>query len=190
MASGAAAPVGVLVRAAAEGDAAAWDAIVERFARLVWGVARAHRLSASDAADVSQTVWLRLVEHLGRLREPEALAGWIATTARNESLRLLRQGGRELVDEEIEQRVDGTGSVPGPEGRLLEAERQHAVWSAVERLSPRCRSLLEVLATEPETSYADISGRLAMPIGSIGPTRSRCLQHLRRELGPSGVLEA
>src|SRR5206468_5582762 len=84
-----------LVRAAAGGDEAAWNALVDRFSSLVWATARAHRLSRDDAADVAQTTWLRLVEHLDRIREPERLGAWLATTARHESLRVIRRGGRE-----------------------------------------------------------------------------------------------
>src|SRR5213080_2918328 len=87
---------GGLVRAAAGGDQAAWDALVDRFASLVWSVARAHRLSAADAADVSQTTWLRLAEHIDRLRDPERVAGWLATTTRNECLKVLRLSGRQI----------------------------------------------------------------------------------------------
>src|SRR3954464_637874 len=85
-----------LVHAGGDGDQAAWDALVDRFASLVWSVARAHRLSAADAADVSQTTWLRLAEHIGRLRDPERLAGWLSTTARNECLKVLRHAGRQI----------------------------------------------------------------------------------------------
>ncbi|NHC13826.1 sigma-70 family RNA polymerase sigma factor [Motilibacter sp. E257] len=182
--------VAELVRAAADGDQAAWDEIVERFTGLVWGVARSHRLSPADASDVSQTVWLRLVEHLGRLREPEALAGWIATTTRHECLRTLRASGRELPDEDL---TGGTGperpdTGPGPEATVVGAERRALVWEALGRLSLRCRTLLRALATSPDASYTEIAAALDMPIGSIGPTRGRCLQHLRRELAPTGAL--
>ncbi|MGZ4591698.1 MAG: RNA polymerase sigma factor, partial [Actinomycetes bacterium] len=93
--------VGELVRAATAGDQSSWDELVDRFTGLVWHVARGHRLGEADAADVVQTVWLRLVESLPRLREPAAVAGWLATTARHESLRLLRRAGREVSDEEL-----------------------------------------------------------------------------------------
>src|ERR1700750_3097968 len=85
-----------LVRAARAGDAAAWDALVDRYLPLVTAVIRRLRLSAADADDVNQTVWLRLVEHLDTLREPKALPGWLATTARNEGLRAIRRRGRDL----------------------------------------------------------------------------------------------
>lgn len=177
-----------LVSAAAAGDQAAWNALVQQFGGLVWHVARAHRLGDADAADVSQTVWLRLVESLPRLREPAALPGWIVTTARHESLRVLRLSGRELPADST-RREDSTAPVDAsPEAVVELGEQRGLVRLALERLSLRCRSLLRALAYSPETSYAEISMALDMPIGSIGPTRSRCLQHLRRELVAGGTL--
>ena len=190
----AARPVAALVAAANEGDSAAWGELVDRFASLVWSVARSHRLSPADAADVSQTVWLRLVEHLGRLREPEALAGWIATTARNECLRTLRRTGRELPAEQLAGggadgvRAELADDAAGPETLVVRAERRTIVWEALGRLSQRCQLLLRALATSSEPSYAEVSSALGMPIGSIGPTRSRCLDHLRRQLHEPAVL--
>jgi RNA polymerase sigma factor (sigma-70 family) len=179
-------PVAELVHAAAAGDQDAWGALVERYASLVWNVARAHRLDAADASDVSQTVWLRLVEHLGRLRQPEALAGWLATTTKHECLRTIRRAGREIPDDELETSDDRLGSEPGPESELLRAERRAMVWAALDKLSVRCRTLLRALSSSPDSSYVEIAGALDMPVGSIGPTRSRCLQHLRRQLEAAG----
>lgn len=174
--------VGELVQAAAAGDQAAWDAIVDRFAALVWSVARGHRLSQTDAADVSQTVWLKLVENLGAIREPERLAGWISTTARNECLRLLRRSGRVVlsVDNEDRDRVDE--HAPPLDARLLDAERDTALWRAFALISTRCQGLLRLLLTDPPPSYDEVGAALDMPIGSIGPTRGRCLQHLKAQL--------
>jgi RNA polymerase sigma factor (sigma-70 family) len=179
-----------LVRAAGEGSQQAWDEIVERFAGLVWGVARSHRLAPADAADVSQTVWLRLVEHLGRLREPEALAGWIATTTRHECLRTLRRAGRELPDDLSESSAERADPRPGPEVLAMRAERRAIVWEALGRLSVRCQTLLRALAVSPDASYSEISSALDMPVGSIGPTRGRCLERLRRQLVGTGALAA
>jgi RNA polymerase sigma factor (sigma-70 family) len=183
-----ASPVADLVHAAADGDQRAWDEIVERFAGLVWSVARSHRLGPADAADVSQTVWLRLVEHLHRLREPEALAGWIATTTRHECLRTLRRAGRELPDDLSDAAAERADPQPGPEALVVRAERRAIVWEALSRLSHRCQTLLRALATAPDASYAEISSALDMPIGSIGPTRGRCLEHLRRALPGGGSI--
>src|SRR5207248_2190961 len=117
-----------LLHAAAEGDERAWAEIVDRFSGLVWATARAHRLSAADAADVTQTTWLRLVEHLGRIREPEGLGAWLATTARHECLRLLRLGSRMLPTDDLELPADG----PAVEldERLLRTERDTLLWRA------------------------------------------------------------
>ena len=178
-----------LVERAGRGDQTAWDGLVERFASLVWSVARGYRLGQADASDVSQTVWLRLVEHLRELREPQALAGWLATTTRHECLRVLRRSGRELLEEDPLREVgDRASDEPGPEALALRGERHEHVWEALDTLSPRCRLLLRALACSPDASYAEVSAALEMPIGSIGPTRSRCLTHLRTALARLGVV--
>lgn len=176
-----------LVSAAHDGDGAAWDELVGRYSGLVWAVARAHRLGTADAADVSQTVWLRLVENLGRLREPEHLGGWLRTTTRHECLRVLRKGGREIPEDES-QHDRPTGPEDSPEFRMLAGERDRVVWTALSALSAQCRELLRVLAYSPDASYAQIAESLGMRIGSIGPTRGRCLAHLRRSLEDAGYL--
>jgi RNA polymerase sigma factor (sigma-70 family) len=172
---------GDLVRAAAAGDQRAWNDLVEKFAGLVWGVARKHRLNDSDAADVCQATWLRLVEHLGSLREPDAVAGWLVTTARRECLRVLREGDRQIpvdVATEIDLRADQT--LPEADAALLEHERAVALREAFAELPPSCRALLSMLLADPPHSYIEISEALGMPIGSIGPTRARALERLRR----------
>jgi RNA polymerase sigma factor (sigma-70 family) len=166
-----------LVRAAAGGDQAAWNAIVERFQGLVWATARAHRLSHADAADVAQTTWLRLVEHLDRIRDAERLGGWLATTARNECLRHIRLNGRELPSDEAD--VFESPGDDAPELALLTGERDTALWRAFRKLSEQCQTLLRLLVSEDEPSYDDVSAALDMPIGAIGPTRMRCLEKLR-----------
>lgn len=182
-----------LVRAASTGDQAAWDAIVDRYSGLVWAVARAHRLGEADAADVFQTVWLRLVEHLGRIREPEHLGGWLSSTARHECLRMLRLGGRELASEDVDVRVETDPqrrAEPTPEQVFLASERRAEVLAAFARLPARCQSLLRLLVVDPQPHYAEISAALDMPVGSIGPTRGRCLAVLRTLLADSPVREA
>jgi RNA polymerase sigma factor (sigma-70 family) len=174
--------VSELVRDAAQGDQKAWNALVERFSGLIWHVARGHRLGDADAADVSQTVWLRLLESLPRLREPAAVAGWLVTTTRHESLRTLRRAGRELPDDHIDLVADRVSQELGPEAVVDLAETGDLVRRALTRLSVRCQLLLRALAYTPDRSYADVSLALDMPIGSIGPTRGRCLGHLRRSL--------
>jgi RNA polymerase sigma factor (sigma-70 family) len=172
--------VGDVVRAAAAGDQQSWDLLVDRFARLVWHVARGHRLADADAADVVQTVWLRLVESLPRLREPAAVAGWLATTTRNESLRTLRRAGREVSDEELD--LLPADEDHSPEAVVEAGERRVLVRRALDRLPLRCRTLLRALSSSPDSSYAEISAALDMPVGSIGPTRGRCLDQLRERL--------
>lgn len=176
-----------LVAAAAAGDQEAWNALVSRYAGLVWSVARSFRLDDADAGDVSQTCWLRLVEHLGRLRDPERVGAWLATTARNEALRILRRSGRQVpVGDSHELDLEDRDSSP-PDRGLLTAERDAVLWQAFEALPERCRMLLRVLLADPPPSYDEVSAALDMPIGSIGPTRGRCLQRLRQHAELAGI---
>lgn len=157
--------------------------LVDRYSGLVWSVVRGFRLDHAAAADAAQTVWLRLVQNLDSVRDPNRLAGWLATTARRECLRALRTGGRELPTDE---QMDQPGILPpvgSPEEHLLGDERQRELWRAVSGLSQRCQMLLRTIAYEPDHSYQEISAVLSMPVGSIGPTRSRCLSQLRSILG-------
>jgi RNA polymerase sigma factor (sigma-70 family) len=172
-----------LVLAANAGDQQAWDELVDRFSGLVWAIARGHRLGAADAADVCQTTWLRLVEHLDRIRDPQHVGGWLATTARHECLRVIRRSNRELPEDDLQTEYDATGEpVPSPESVVLTNERRTLLWQALNQLSTRCQLLLRALAASPQPSYAEVSAALAIPVGSIGPTRARCLEHLRRQL--------
>ncbi len=171
----------VLVEAAARRELGAWNGLVDRFADLIWAVARGQGLSPPDAADVSQTTWLRLAEHLPRIRDPERIGGWLATTARNEALRTLKRLQRQVpVSLSGNMGAPAAASEPGPEQGLLDEERDAALWRAFEALPARCRTLLRTMIAEPAPSYAEISELLAIPIGSIGPRRNRCLEHLRR----------
>lgn len=179
--------VAALVASAAEGDQVAWDALVSRYGGLVWSIARSHRLGPADAADVSQTVWLRLVEHLHSLRDPEHVGGWLATTTRHECLRVIRRAGRELPNDEAAVEVPISPD-QSPEWLVLSDESRRLVWLALTRLSTRCQTLLRALSAAPDASYAEIAAALEMPIGSIGPTRMRCLEHLRRQLVSDGAM--
>ena len=174
-----------LAGAAAAGQAQAWDALVGRFAGLVWAVARGHGLSPVDAADVSQTTWLRLAEHLPRIREPERLGAWLATTARHESIGLLRRAERQVpVDPTCGPcALDTVLAAPDVDRELLDQERDEALWRAFESLSSPCKVLLRTLLADPAPSYAEVSEALGVPMGSIGPTRKRCLGRLRRCVG-------
>jgi len=168
------------VRSASTGDQAAWDALVERFGGLVWATVRSLGLSAQDAADASQTTWLRLVEHLADIRDPRALGGWLQTTARREALGMLRRAGRDDPPGDELERMESPE--PTPEAFLLAAERSDVLHDALGRLAPRQRRLMLLLASEPRLSYAEIGALLEMPVGSIGPTRARCLDRIRRHL--------
>lgn len=170
-----------LLRRAANGDRQAWEQLVDRYARLVWSVARSFGLDDATAADVSQTVWLRLVEHSTAIRQPERLAGWLATTTRREALRVLRGQRRQQPSEMVATTPDRTN--PSPDDLLLEDELQRTVFDAFRVLPERCQQLLRLLTAEPRLDYATISDMIGRPIGSIGPTRARCLEHLRRLMG-------
>ena len=177
--------LGALVNAALDGDEAAWAAIVDRFSGLVWSTARSHRLSNADAADVVQLTWLRLVEHLDRINDPERLGAWLATTARRESLRVLRLAGRQHLTGEIDQFEEPVAEEL--DLGMLTSERDSALWRAFSTLSERCQALLRMLVATTEPSYDEVSAALGMPVGAIGPTRMRCLARLRGNLELLGV---
>jgi RNA polymerase sigma factor (sigma-70 family) len=180
--------VGPLLDAARAGDSASWDQLVDRFSGLLWATARAHRLSATDAADVVQTTWLRLVENLDRIQDAERLGGWLATTARRECLLVVKRSRREPpvpTDDVFDQLPDQRD---GLDAGLLRAERDATLWRLFEDLPDRCRRLLRVLVADPPPAYADIAAALDIPIGSIGPTRQRCLSQLRSLALESGAI--
>jgi RNA polymerase sigma factor (sigma-70 family) len=169
-----------LVSAAANGDKSAWNALVERYGSMVWAIARQYRLDTADAADVSQTTWLRLVEHLHRIEQPERVGGWLATTARRESLRVLRLSGRQVPSSADLDRVPDTPSSSALDHDLISGEQGRHVRDLVDQLPERSRMLLHLLSAESPLSYKRISEALSMPIGSIGPTRARALEKLRK----------
>lgn len=170
-----------LVQAALLGDQLAWDALVERYTPLLMSVLRRYRMTPDDLRDVAQTVWLRLIENLGQLREPRALPSWIITTARNESLRVLKAGARSRPFSSV---FEGEAPVPAGDEELdqdlLLAERRAALLEAFAQLGERERELLTLLVTDPPVPYVEIGERMHMPVGSIGPTRSRILAKLRQ----------
>lgn len=170
-----------LLAAAACGDQTAWDRLVDRFERLVWSIARGFRLSDADAADVCQTTWLRLVEHLQSINDPDRLAGWLATTARREAISVLRRRDREVPIFDGPDEEDGDED-QDPERQAIAQDEYRELWNAFAALSERCQCLLRVLAVSPLKSYAQIAEALKMPVGSIGPTRARCLGQLRARL--------
>ncbi len=179
--------VGRLVRSAAAGDDRGWDALVDEFSGMIWAVARTYRLSDADAADVSQATWLRLLEHLDNLHDPACVGGWLATTTRRECLRVVRRSGRQIPSSDDVPDHRSTDASQGT--ALLIAERDAVLWRAFERLRPSDQALLRLLMADPRPGYEEISAALDMPIGSIGPTRARALERLRRELGTEDALD-
>lgn len=173
-------PTEILLSAARQGDTEAWAGIMQRYRGLLRSIAGRYGLSGPDADDLAQTTWLRLVEHAHAVRQPERLASWLAVTARHEALRILRRAGRELpVGLSTELETDQSGHVPA-DAQLLRGVLASEIREAVSELPPRCQRLLQLLTEEPKKSYQEISQTLDMPVGSIGPTRARCLACLRR----------
>jgi RNA polymerase sigma factor (sigma-70 family) len=176
-----------LLRAASEGDQEAWNAITDRFTSLLWSVARSYRLGSDDAEDVVQNTWLRLLENLTRIDNPEALPGWLATTARREALGILRRRGRTVLTRDEDLGVDLADPASTElDSALLEDERDVELWASFAKLPERCQQLLRVLMACDRPVYAEVSAAFDMPIGSIGPTRMRCLERLRKLVAESG----
>jgi RNA polymerase sigma factor (sigma-70 family) len=172
-----------LVALVQRGSQTAWDELVRRFSGLVAAVARSHRMSVDDAADVAQVTWLQLYRYVGGLRQPERIAGWLATTARRECRRVIA-GRQEPVRSPTDHGL--LSPDPGPEDTLLAGERREAVGRALDRMPDRSRRLLQLLMWD-ERSYEDISTEMDMPIGAIGPTRARALQRLARQPEVTGL---
>jgi RNA polymerase sigma factor (sigma-70 family) len=170
-----------LVAAAAAGEPEAWSQLIDRYAVLIRSVCRTHRLCDADADDVAQLTWLRAVEHVGRLRDPDRFGAWVGTTARHECLRVLR-GRKRVVPtaDEVQQPLFAPDT--DREEIELAAERRAAVRSALSVLPERQRTLLRLLHSEQAPSYEAIGSALGMPVGSIGPTRGRALERVRKEL--------
>jgi RNA polymerase sigma factor (sigma-70 family) len=165
--------------AAATGDRRAWESIVTAYSGLVWSVARGYRLSAADAADVFQGTWLRLVEHAGEIRDGSRLGGWLATTARREALMLLRRAGRDVPVDTASTFSDIPGDAAALDEDLIRDDEHRLLWQAFGKLSANCQRLLRIAFADPPPRYGEISAALDMPIGSIGPTRTRCLASLQ-----------
>ncbi len=179
-----------LVTRAKNGDQQAWDVLVERYSPLVWSICRHYRLSRADAEDVGQRIWLQFVNHLGGIREPAALPGWLSTTTRRECNRVVRaargpQAAGRLLDENIPDKQNRTA-----EQELRAAERQAALREACTCLSPSRQQLLAMLIEDPPVPYPEISARLGIPVSSIGPTRRRCLEQIRRHPAIAALINA
>ena len=164
-----------LVTRAGSGDKQAWDSLVERYAPLIWSICRRYRLSGADAADAGQSVWLHLVDQLGNLRDPAALAGWLATTTQRECLRILRAQSPPTATSVI-----GTGNIAHHHTEIAEQELlRAALREAFTHLPPLHQQLLTLLLHDPPLPYIQISATLGIPASSIGPLRRRCLHQLR-----------
>jgi RNA polymerase sigma factor (sigma-70 family) len=182
-------PVPGWVKAAAAGDQRAWDLLVDRFAGLVWAICREHRLSDSDAADTVQLTWLRLLENLGRIRDPQRLAGWLATTCRRQCLAVLRQSKTTVptTADSLDLVMGGSGAA---DQDVLATEQRAILWQAFTRLSDWCQQVLRALILDAEDgppSYRLVAAQLQTPVGGLGPTRARCLSQLRKLLDSGGI---
>ena len=179
------AELAALVEAARGGEQAAWNELVDRLGRLVWSITRAYRLDPPDADDVAQIAWMRLAEHIDRLSDPGSVRAWLATTTKRECITMLRQRARvQPVDVDV---LAAQMLSPPADGHVFTSERDRLVWSAFERLSERCQRLLHLAVADKDGGYLEIAALLDMPVGSIGPTRERCLDRLRRLLGAAGI---
>lgn len=174
-----------LVDAAIGDDQRAWERLVGEFTPMIRGIARRHRLGAFDQDEVVQRTFLALVRHIGRLRDPLSIPGWIATTARRASVAVIGEGAREIPTAEV---VPDDSLQADHAESLLQAERREAVRSAAARMPARQRAFVSALSMEPALSQRQVSERLGMPVGSIGPTRQRCLERMRRDPGVSLLL--
>lgn len=175
-----------VLQRAALGDQQAWDVVVGEYSGLLWSVVRGFRLGDEQSGDVVQTTWLRLVEHLDDIRDLERLPSWLAMTARRCSIDAIRQSRRTRPLDNEPELPSGDES---PEGAVLRFERETLVRQALQRLSERDQALLTLLTVSPPLPYEEVSARLSMPVGSIGPTRMRALARLRTELELIGLVE-
>ncbi|WP_405071510.1 sigma-70 family RNA polymerase sigma factor [Kribbella sp. NBC_01510] len=165
-----------LVEKVRSADPAAWGTLTDRYTNLLWFIARGMRLNQQDAADAIQTTWLRLVERIDTVRQPESIGSWLATTMRRECLAALRRRSKLVVSETWDDLPDDADPL---DDALLQREQDSALWRAFRSLKPRCQTLLRVLMADPPPSYVEVASALDMPVGSIGPTRQRCLAALR-----------
>jgi RNA polymerase sigma factor (sigma-70 family) len=178
-AAAASADIAGTVRRAAAGDLAAWNRLVDKYGRLIWSITVNFRLPEGDAADVVQTTWMRLIEHIDQIERPDRVGSWLASTARNECLRHVAARKRIVLVHEDDEFDGADKDGPEVDEALLASERAKDVRDAMAHLPTQWQRLMELLMADPPMSYADISDQLGLPIGSIGPTRGRCLARLR-----------
>ena len=169
--------VAALVEGAARSEADAWEALVRRLGKMVAAIARSHGLNEADVADIAQTVWLRLLEHIDSIRNPERVAGWLATTTRNECMRVWRQRNKVtlLADPNL---LDLLADESEPEAKIDTHDRDVQLRAAVATLPTQHQAILGMLMADPAPSYLQVAGELNIPVGSIGPNRQRCLRNL------------
>ena len=180
-----------LVTRARSGDEQAWGELVERYAPLIWSICRKYRLGPADADDVGQSVWLHLVAQLDKIREPAALAGWLATTTRRECGRFVRAArGPHSVAYALDVENMADERAAAAEQEVLAAERHAALRQAFADLPPHGQQLIAMLTADPPVPYTEISARLGIPVGSIGPTRRRCLDRMRRHPAIAALINA
>ena len=179
--------VAELVHRAADGDQQAWNEVVTAYSGLLWNVVRRFRLGEQQSADVVQTTWIRLIEHIESIRDPRSLPGWLVVTCRHLCFEAVRSAIRlrPLSDD-----CDTPSSDEPPEDAILRFEQEILVREALKRLPDRDQELLSLLVASPPVPYEEISMLLGMPVGSIGPTRMRALRRLRTELEHGGLVEA
>jgi RNA polymerase sigma factor (sigma-70 family) len=175
-----------LLRSAGGGDERAWAEIVERYRGLVSAVVRSYRLQDADSHDAEQRTWLRLVEHRDSLRDPERLGGWLATTASRECLRILRES-RAVVTDELDAVPDPDRTV---EDRVVDADTVSRLWTIVAGLPPRGRTIMMELFAEEPRPYAEVARATGIPIGSLGPSRARLVERVRRSFDSGVVVSA
>jgi RNA polymerase sigma factor (sigma-70 family) len=179
-----------LVIRARDGDRQAWNALVDRYGPLIWAICQRYRLDQADAEDVGQRVWLRLLDQLEKIRDRAALAGWLATTAQQECIKVMR-----IRPPQPAGYAPDAGDVPDDqsgtaEQELLAAERDAALREALARLPASCQQLITLLCADPSLPYTEISTRLGIAAGNIGPYRGRCLEKLRRDPAIAALIRA
>jgi RNA polymerase sigma factor (sigma-70 family) len=179
-----------LVTRARDGDEQAWDALVERYAPMIWSICRRYRLGGADAEDVAQAVWLRLVGQLASIRDPAAIGAWLATTTTRECWRVAGAAPPRTAGPGLDAEAIPDEQAPTVEQELLAAERHAALSEAFAQLAPRDRQLIAILIADPPVPYTEISARLGIPVGSIGPNRGRCLKKLRRHPAIAALINA
>lgn len=182
-----------LVLACRRGEAAAWDLLVNRYQRLIYTIPRRSGLDEDQSAEVFQRTFAKLLEYLDRIEQPDRIRAWLVTTARRETLQLVRQQSTEQSLSDVDvlhgaiTHETARDDAPLPDEELERLEEQHLIHMALGELGERCRRLLTLLFYRPDPpSYTEIAAALAIPVGSLGPTRARCLQKVRRLLEASG----